>query len=210
MLGYPPTPPRLARRLTARPADPQGLGQPRGGGPPPPPPLGGGWGPPPPPPHSPPNCRTPLGVTHWLAAAPVQHTYLNVISVMWRSFWGVYRWSGMDGGLRGRNLEKFSTTELHQFLPWCSRSDCAFCPSLLLQFRFHNNVVGDFGHIWFAFRRSQLLYAIREMTATIQQPQGNNSNPSGSMLEQPVGMFFKQFPRLCHNWYQIFSAVNFA
>ena len=29
---------------------------------------GGGW---PPPPYSPPNCRTPLGVTHWLAAAPV-------------------------------------------------------------------------------------------------------------------------------------------
>ena len=24
-----------------------------------------------PPPYSPPNCRTPLGVTHWLAAAPV-------------------------------------------------------------------------------------------------------------------------------------------
>ena len=35
MLGYPPTPPRGARRLTARPADPQGLGQPRC----PPPPL---------------------------------------------------------------------------------------------------------------------------------------------------------------------------
>ena len=32
-----------------------GLGQRRGG----------------PPPYSPPNCRTPLGVTHWLAAAPV-------------------------------------------------------------------------------------------------------------------------------------------
>ena len=36
MLGYPPTPPGGARRLTARPADPQGLGQPRGGEPPPP------------------------------------------------------------------------------------------------------------------------------------------------------------------------------
>ena len=37
MLGYPPTPPppRGAWRLTARPADPQGLGQPRGGGSPP-------------------------------------------------------------------------------------------------------------------------------------------------------------------------------
>ena len=38
MLGYPLTPPpptRGARRLTARPAGPQGLGQPRGGGPPP-------------------------------------------------------------------------------------------------------------------------------------------------------------------------------
>ena len=36
MLGYPPPPPppppRGARRLTARPADPQGLGQPGGGG----------------------------------------------------------------------------------------------------------------------------------------------------------------------------------
>ena len=60
MLGYPPTPPRGARRLTAQPADPQGLGQPRGG-------EGS-----PPPPYSPPNCRTPLGVTHWLAAAPVK------------------------------------------------------------------------------------------------------------------------------------------
>ena len=32
MLGYPPTPLPGAWRLTARPADPQGLGQPRGGG----------------------------------------------------------------------------------------------------------------------------------------------------------------------------------
>ena len=44
-----------------------GFGSTKGGGAPPP--LGGGWGPPPP--YSPPNCRTPLGVTHWLAAAPV-------------------------------------------------------------------------------------------------------------------------------------------
>ena len=61
MLGYPPTPPPPpwgARRPTARPADPQGLGQPRGGSPPP---------------YSPQNCRTPLGVTHWLAAAPVSY-----------------------------------------------------------------------------------------------------------------------------------------
>ena len=44
-----------------------GLGQRRGGmGSPPPSEVGGG-----PPPYSPPNCRTPLGVTHWLAAAPV-------------------------------------------------------------------------------------------------------------------------------------------
>ena len=58
MLGYPLTPPpRGAWRLTARPADPQGLGQPRGA---------------PPPPYSPQNCRKPLGVTHWLAAAPVR------------------------------------------------------------------------------------------------------------------------------------------
>ena len=33
-------------------------------------PFGGGW-PPHTPPYSPPNCRTPLGVAHWLAAAPV-------------------------------------------------------------------------------------------------------------------------------------------
>ena len=44
----------------------RGLGQ-RGGGPPPPSEGGGGS----PPPYSPPNCRTPLGVTHWLAAAPM-------------------------------------------------------------------------------------------------------------------------------------------
>ena len=68
-VGVPTDPPRGARRLTARPADPQGLGQPRGGGVPPP--FGGGWGSPPPP-YSPPNCRTPLGVTHWLAPAPVE------------------------------------------------------------------------------------------------------------------------------------------
>ena len=30
---------------------------------------------PPPPPYSPPNCRTPLGVTHWLVAAPVSRSY---------------------------------------------------------------------------------------------------------------------------------------
>ena len=69
-VGVPTDPPRGARRLTARSADPQGLGQPRGGEGSPPPPFGGGWGPPPPP-YSPPNCRTPLGVTHWLAPAPV-------------------------------------------------------------------------------------------------------------------------------------------
>ena len=55
----PPPPGGGGRRLTARPADPQGLGQPGGGE---------GF---PPPSHSPPNCRTPLGVTHWLAVAPV-------------------------------------------------------------------------------------------------------------------------------------------
>ena len=42
-----------------------------GGGVPPPPSEGGGC---PPPPYSPPNCRTPLGVTHWLAPAPVPTT----------------------------------------------------------------------------------------------------------------------------------------
>ena len=57
MLGYPLTPPWGAQRLTARPADPQGLGQPRGGSPPPP--------------TTPKTVAHPLGVTHWLAAAPV-------------------------------------------------------------------------------------------------------------------------------------------
>ena len=47
-----------------------GFGSTKGGGGVPPPPSEGG-GVPPPPPYSPPNCRTPLGVTHWLAPAPV-------------------------------------------------------------------------------------------------------------------------------------------
>ena len=81
----PTDPPRGARRLTARPADPQGLGQPRGGGGVPPPPSEGGGVPPPP--YSPPNCRTPLGVTHWLAAAPVVtryilHMQINLASIV--------------------------------------------------------------------------------------------------------------------------------
>ena len=46
----PPPPPRGAWRLAARPADPQGLGQPRGGDAPPPP-------------NSPQNCHTPRGHT---------------------------------------------------------------------------------------------------------------------------------------------------
>ena len=45
-------PPWGARRLTARPADPQGLGQPRGG-----------WGPPPPPLQPPKLSHTPQGHT---------------------------------------------------------------------------------------------------------------------------------------------------
>ena len=56
MLGYPPTPPPWgARRLTARPGDLQGLGQPEA----PPPPL-----------QPPKRLHTPW-VTHWLGAAPV-------------------------------------------------------------------------------------------------------------------------------------------
>ena len=55
-VGVPTDPPRGARRLTARPADPQGLGQPKGGGPPPP--------------AAPKTVAHP--VTHWLAAAPVE------------------------------------------------------------------------------------------------------------------------------------------
>ena len=53
-----PTDPQGAWRLTARPADPQGLGQQRGAGSPPPP-------------YNLQNGCTPLGVTHWLAAAPM-------------------------------------------------------------------------------------------------------------------------------------------
>ena len=64
MLGYPPTFPRGARRLIARPADPQGSGQPS----------------PPPPPYSPQNCRTPLGVTHWLAAAPLLSAHCMLLA----------------------------------------------------------------------------------------------------------------------------------
>ena len=60
-------PPRGARRLTARPADPQGLGQPRGGEGSPPP-LRRGVGVPPPPPLQPPKLsNTPRG--HTLAGA---------------------------------------------------------------------------------------------------------------------------------------------
>ena len=51
----------------------------------PPPPFGGGWGPPPPP-YSPPNCRTPLGVTHWLAAAPVENSRINrALGIVYRT-----------------------------------------------------------------------------------------------------------------------------
>ena len=61
MLGSPPLPPRgspVADRPTRRP--PRFAST-----------KGGGGVPSPPPPYSPQNCRTPLGVTHWLAAAPV-------------------------------------------------------------------------------------------------------------------------------------------
>ena len=71
MLGYPPTPPGgpVADRPTRRPPR---FGSTKGGGRGPPPPFGRGVGVPPPPPlYSPPNCRTPLAVIHWLAAAPV-------------------------------------------------------------------------------------------------------------------------------------------
>ena len=61
--------PPLGFPVTDRPTrDPQGLGQPRGGGSPPPP-------------YNTQSCRTPLGVTHWLAAAPVhlQLMYPDVV-----------------------------------------------------------------------------------------------------------------------------------
>ena len=64
MLRYTPTrppPPPGARRLTARPADPEGLGQPRGGG------------------ATPPH---PLRVTHWLAAAPVLWLEMGPVSLV--------------------------------------------------------------------------------------------------------------------------------
>ena len=73
-VGVLTNPPRLARRLTARPADPQGLGQPRGGegSPPPPPPLGAG-GVPPPPLQPPKLSHTPR--SHTLAGGgPRAHT----------------------------------------------------------------------------------------------------------------------------------------
>ena len=51
-----------------------GLGQRRGGCPPPP--------------YSPPNFRTPLGVTHWLAAAPVCYGKKRTLKRHWRfSIW---------------------------------------------------------------------------------------------------------------------------
>ena len=56
----PPPPPRGARQLTVRPANLQGLGQPRGGGFPP---------------LQPPKGLHAPGVTHWLAAAPVVDTH---------------------------------------------------------------------------------------------------------------------------------------
>ena len=59
-----------ADRPTGRPLR---FGSTKGGGRGPPPPLRRGVGVPPPP-YSPPNCRTALGVTHWLAAAPVLDT----------------------------------------------------------------------------------------------------------------------------------------
>ena len=64
----PPPPPRspAADRPTRRPPR---FGSTQGGGGVPPPPWGRRGGPLPP--YSPQNCRTPLGVTHWLAAAPV-------------------------------------------------------------------------------------------------------------------------------------------
>ena len=64
-------PPPGARWLTARPADPQGLGQPRGGGAPPPP-------------FNPRNSCTPLGVTHWLAATPVFEPLLTTGVGIWK------------------------------------------------------------------------------------------------------------------------------
>ena len=69
MLGYPPTPPPppgggLAADRPTR--QPPRFGSTKGGGRVPPP-------------HSPPNCCTPLGVTHWLAAAPVSHGRLRVV-----------------------------------------------------------------------------------------------------------------------------------
>ena len=66
MFGYPPTPPgSLAADCPTR--RPPRFGSTKVGGAPPPPPWGGGV----PPPYSSQNCRTPLTVTHRLAAAPV-------------------------------------------------------------------------------------------------------------------------------------------
>ena len=69
-IGVPTDSPRGPRRLTARPANPKGLGQPGGGSSPP---------------YNPQNGCTPLGVTHWLAAAPMRASLP----------------SGWDGGAHG-------------------------------------------------------------------------------------------------------------
>ena len=62
---------KVARRARAGQTLPQGV-DPTGGDPRrDPTPKGGGGG------YSPPNCRTPLGVTHWLAAAPVVDPVLH-------------------------------------------------------------------------------------------------------------------------------------
>ena len=69
MLGYPPNPPPPqggGRRLPARPPR---FGSTKGGGGVPSP--------------SPPNYRTPLGVTHWLAAGPV-HTPSQMLTYDWK------------------------------------------------------------------------------------------------------------------------------
>ena len=67
-------PPPGSPAAAPRPPEPQGLGQPRGV---------------PPPPYSPQNCRTPLGVTHWLVAAPVQPAWTKA-----------GRWEGTRGPLQ--------------------------------------------------------------------------------------------------------------
>ena len=52
--------------------------------------------------------------------------------------------------------------------------------------------------------------SLQEMTATIQTPIGNNNHSQSILLAPPSGDFVPNFPVVCKNWCQIFSAPSFA